>query len=193
MVEDVRVQVHTYDAEMGRTGGGVFNTTARSGSNQFHGSGFYLSRPGALVGPNFFNEIRGLPTNDQYWRNGGGGVGGPIIRGKTFFWFAGRRLPGRAVAEQHPALPDRGDAPRRLQRPDRFAGPPDRHLRPADRRCQRKRPSAVLGQHHPDQPSQPGRPVAGQRVAAARGRASTTAARTTTARTSSSRSPSRRR
>jgi hypothetical protein len=88
MLEDVRVQVHTYDAEMGRTGGGVFNTTARAGSNQFHGSAFYLSRPGALVGPNFFNEIRGLPTNDQYWRNGGGGLGGPIVRGKTFFWFA---------------------------------------------------------------------------------------------------------
>jgi hypothetical protein len=89
MVEDVRVQVHTYDAEMGRTGGGVFNTTARSGSNQFHGTGMFLSRPNALTGPNFFNEIRGIPTNAQYWRNGSGGVGGPIIRGKTFFWFAG--------------------------------------------------------------------------------------------------------
>jgi hypothetical protein len=74
---------------MGRTGGGVFNTTARSGSNQFHGSGYYQSRPTALVGPNFFNEIRGIPTEDQYWRNGGGGFGGPIIRSKTFFWAAG--------------------------------------------------------------------------------------------------------
>jgi len=89
MVEDVRVQVHTYDAEMGRTGGGVFNTTARSGSNQFHGTAFYLSRPAALVGPNFFNEIRGIPTEDAYWRNGGGGFGGPIFHGKTFFWVAG--------------------------------------------------------------------------------------------------------
>jgi hypothetical protein len=89
MVEDVRIQVHTYDAEMGRTGGGVFNTTARSGSNQWRGSGFFLTRPTALVGPNFFNEIRGLETNDQYWRNGGGGVGGPILRNKTFFFFAG--------------------------------------------------------------------------------------------------------
>jgi trimeric autotransporter adhesin len=89
MVEDVRVQVHTYDAEMGRTGGGVFNTTARSGTNQFHGSGYFQTRPTALVGPNFFNEIRGIPTNDQYWRNGGGGFGGPILRGKTFFWVAG--------------------------------------------------------------------------------------------------------
>jgi trimeric autotransporter adhesin len=89
MVEDVRVQVHTYDSEMGRTGGGVFNTSARSGSNQFHGSGFFLNRPNALVGPNFFNKIRGLETNDQYWRNAGGGFGGPIIRGRTFFWAAG--------------------------------------------------------------------------------------------------------
>ena len=30
-LEDIKVQVHTYDAEMGRTGGGVFNVTARSG------------------------------------------------------------------------------------------------------------------------------------------------------------------
>ena len=71
---------------MGRTGGGVFNTTARSGTNAFHGSGFYLTRPNALVGPNFFNKIRNIPTADQGWKNGGGGVGGPILRGKTFFW-----------------------------------------------------------------------------------------------------------
>lgn len=89
MIEDVRVQVHTYDAEMGRTGGGVFNTTARSGSNEFRGSAFFLGRPAALVGPKFFNTIRGIPTNEQYWRNAGGGFGGPIIRGKTFFWTAG--------------------------------------------------------------------------------------------------------
>ena len=89
MVEDVRVQVHTYDAEMGRTGGGVFNTSARSGSNRIHGTAFFLNRPNAWVGPNFFNEIRGIETNPQYWRNGGGGVGGPIVRNTTFFYFAG--------------------------------------------------------------------------------------------------------
>ena len=89
MVEDVRIQVHTYDAEMGRTGGGVFNTTARSGTNQFHGTGYYQSRPASMTGPNFFNEIRGLPTDDASWKNVGGGFGGPIVRGKTFFWFAG--------------------------------------------------------------------------------------------------------
>ena len=44
-VEEVKVQVHTYDSEMGRTGGGVFNVTAKSGTNNFHGSGFYQTRP----------------------------------------------------------------------------------------------------------------------------------------------------
>jgi hypothetical protein len=69
MVDDVRVQVHTYDSEMGRTGGGVFNTAAKSGSNQFRGAAYYLTRPSSMVGGNFFNEIRDLETNDQYWRN----------------------------------------------------------------------------------------------------------------------------
>ena len=32
-ISEVKIQVHTYDAEMGRSGGGVFNTTGRSGSN----------------------------------------------------------------------------------------------------------------------------------------------------------------
>jgi hypothetical protein len=124
MVEDVRVQVHTYDAEMGRTGGGVFNTTARSGSNQFHGSGFYLSRPASLVGPNFFNEIRGLPTNDAYWRNGGGGLGGPLIRGKTFFWAAGEVY--QDVQSQNDGL----HFPTRAMRNGDFSGVTDTQGRP---------------------------------------------------------------
>jgi hypothetical protein len=88
MLEDVRVQIHTYDAEMGRTGGGVFNASARSGANVFRGSGFGLLRPGGLIGQNFFLKLQGRPNPDQFWRNAGGGFGGPIIRGKTFFWIA---------------------------------------------------------------------------------------------------------
>ena len=39
------MQVHTYDAEMGRTGGGVMNMTARSGTNQWRGSGYTVHPP----------------------------------------------------------------------------------------------------------------------------------------------------
>jgi hypothetical protein len=89
MLEDVRVQVHTYDAEMGRTGGGVLNSTAKSGTNQFRGSAFFQYRPNRLIGPLFFNQIRGTKNSPQFWRDFGGGVGGPLLRGKTFFWVAG--------------------------------------------------------------------------------------------------------
>ncbi len=89
MLEDVRVQVHTYDAEMGRTGGGVLNSTAKSGSNVFRGSGFFQNRPNALIGPLFFNQIRNIENSPQFWRSFGGGFGGPLLRGKTFFWAAG--------------------------------------------------------------------------------------------------------
>ena len=92
-LEDVKVQVHTYDAEMGRTGGGVFNVTARSGTNAFHGSGFYQTRPVWGVNENFFVEKQGLSKeesglSDTYYRLWGGGIGGPIWRNRTFFWTA---------------------------------------------------------------------------------------------------------
>jgi hypothetical protein len=87
-LEDVKVQVHTYDAEMGRTGGGVFNTTLRSGTNAFHGSGFYQTRPLWAESNNYFSSKAGLPKPDNPYYLGGGGFGGPIKRGRTFFWFA---------------------------------------------------------------------------------------------------------
>ena len=88
-LDDVKVQVHTYDAEMGRTGGGVFNTTLKSGTNAFHGSGFYQTRPIALEKNNFFSEKAGLPKPINPYYLGGGGFGGPIKKDRTFFWFAG--------------------------------------------------------------------------------------------------------
>ena len=93
-VEEVKVQVHTYDSEMGRTGGGVFNVTAKSGTNNYHGSGFYQTRPVWGQSLNYFDaqdpsktkENTGL--SDAYYRLYGGGIGGPIVKDRTFFWAA---------------------------------------------------------------------------------------------------------
>src|SRR5438128_1854845 len=87
-LEDVKVQVHTYDAEMGRTGGGVFNTTLKSGSNSFHGTGFLQTRPIWAEKNNFFSQKAGIPKPNNPYYLGGGGFGGPIIKNRTFFWFA---------------------------------------------------------------------------------------------------------
>jgi hypothetical protein len=87
-LEDVKVQVHTYDVEMGRTGGGVFNTTLRTGSNEFHGTGFFQTRPIWAEKNNFFGQKAGIPKPNNPYYLGGGGVGGPIIKNRTFFWVA---------------------------------------------------------------------------------------------------------
>jgi len=99
-VEDLKVQVHTYDAEMGRTGGGVFNVTAKSGTNNYHGTGFYQTRPIWGQTNNYFSQIasdvaaakgdsvtaaKNAKPNSPYYL-GGGGFGGPIVKDRTFFW-----------------------------------------------------------------------------------------------------------
>jgi hypothetical protein len=81
-VEDVKVQVSTYDAEMGRTGGGVFNTTSKSGGNVWHGSGMYQNRPSGAKAKLFFDTT----TPETYYHLYSGSLGGPVIRDRTFFW-----------------------------------------------------------------------------------------------------------
>src|SRR5258708_683702 len=100
-LDDVKVQVHTYDAEMGRTGGGVFNTTLKSGSNSWHGTGFFQTRPVAGSANNYFSQkaLEQCAANDSNcvtlnkkqdtaWYTPGAGVAGPIVKNRTFFWFA---------------------------------------------------------------------------------------------------------
>jgi trimeric autotransporter adhesin len=88
-VQEMKVQVHTYDAEMGRTGGGVINMTAKAGANDFHGSAYGVLRPESLVEQLLIAKLQGQPNITEYWRDNGGGFGGPIVRNKTFFWSAG--------------------------------------------------------------------------------------------------------
>ena len=90
-VQDMKVQIHTYDAEMGRTGGGVMNMAAKSGGNDFHATGYGVFRPESMVSELLIPRLKGQPNTPEYWRDGGGGFGGPIVKNKTFFWFAGEK------------------------------------------------------------------------------------------------------
>jgi hypothetical protein len=53
-IQDVKVQANTYDAQVGRTGGAVFNTLLRSGSNTYHGSVFGATRQTDWLANDFF-------------------------------------------------------------------------------------------------------------------------------------------
>lgn len=85
-VGEIKVQVNTYDAEMGRTGGGVFNTTLKSGANDWHGHGLIQQRPDVWAANDFFANRDGIPRQKFFYWLWGGSFGGPIVKDKTFFW-----------------------------------------------------------------------------------------------------------
>ena len=90
-IQDAKVQVHTYDAEMGRTGGGVMNIAAKAGSNDFRGSAYGVFRPERFVNQLLIPKLQNQPNRPEQWKNGGGGAGGPIVKDHTFFWVAGEK------------------------------------------------------------------------------------------------------
>lgn len=83
--EEMKVQINTYDAEMGRTGGAVFNTIHRSGSNNWTGAALYQTRPNFGRSKTFFQSEKVPDAPYDLW---GGGLGGPIVKDKAFFYFS---------------------------------------------------------------------------------------------------------
>ncbi len=79
--------LNSVEAEYGRNSGAIVNIVTKSGTNAFHGAAFYFGRSDALDARNFFNQEPALQStfrNDQF----GGSLGGPIIKDKTFWFFA---------------------------------------------------------------------------------------------------------
>lgn len=109
-IREFQINGSNYSAEYGRAAGGVINTVTKSGSNEFHGDLFYYNRNnrnGARNPRSTRTElINGLPVvfpakpadlRQQF----GGGVGGPIIKDRLFFFFSydqqKRNFPGLSV------------------------------------------------------------------------------------------------
>jgi hypothetical protein len=85
-LQEVKLQTSLYDAATGRNGGGNFTLVGKSGTNSFRGSAYYYNQNDALMANDFFFNRAGIenPILDRH--EGGGTVGGPIIRNKTFFF-----------------------------------------------------------------------------------------------------------
>src|SRR5438552_392915 len=86
LVEEVRVIVAPADAESGR-GSGQVQMATRSGTNQFHGALFWMNSNSSMDASTWFNNFNGVGKNYQNRNQFGGGLGGPVIKNKTFFFF----------------------------------------------------------------------------------------------------------
>jgi hypothetical protein len=92
-VQEFKIDNSTFSAEYGQSSGAIVNVATRSGGSQLHGELFEFRRNNALDARNFFTFTS--PEPPPFKRNQFGvNLGGPIIRGKTFFFasYEGLRL-----------------------------------------------------------------------------------------------------
>jgi hypothetical protein len=118
-IQEVAIQTSNFSAEYGQAGGGYFNYTMKSGTNQFHGSGYdYFVNEALNAGLPFTTAGPiGSPKNDQLLRNPlrqndyGFTLGGPIRipkvyngKDKTFFFFSFEQFRQSAVTSNSFAI-----------------------------------------------------------------------------------------
>jgi hypothetical protein len=85
-VQEFKVMTNTYDSSYGRFGGGVVNTTLKSGSNTWNGDVFEYWR-NSVMDANFFqNNANGQPKGYHNQHQFGGVVGGPVRKDKDFIF-----------------------------------------------------------------------------------------------------------
>jgi hypothetical protein len=113
-LEEFRATTSTYSAEYGRTPGGQFSFTTRSGTNDWHGSAYDYLRNDAMDANNWFNDYYSYPKEKERQNDFGGTLGGPILipdiyngKNKTFFFasYEGLRLVSPQAATPT-AVPD---------------------------------------------------------------------------------------
>ena len=75
---EFKVQTSIYDAQYGRTGGGVVNVVLKSGTNQFHGNFYGYYRDEKLNANTFDANRGGTAKAGLYWNQPGLTVDGPV-------------------------------------------------------------------------------------------------------------------
>ncbi len=81
-IEEMTIETSNPTAEYGTFGGAVINLTTKSGTNAVHGQGFEYLRDVDLNSRDAFALVKAPYKANQF----GGGIGGPIIKDKLFFF-----------------------------------------------------------------------------------------------------------
>lgn len=113
-IQEFKVQSSNSSAEFGRSAGGQINVALKSGGDHFHGSAFEFLRNRNLDAKNYFDLPSCSPASspgtcapippfdrDQF----GGSIGGPIRKGKTFFFAADEELSQRQAITRQASVP----------------------------------------------------------------------------------------
>ena len=171
-LEDVKVMTSNYQAEYGRSGGGVVALTTRGGTNEYHGGLRYFKRDDRLNANTFFNNARGgddagFPRPPYRFNYYGWDFGGPVPIEKSgahkVFFFAAQEYYDQLVPQttsNNIRVPTAAERGRRLLTDRGRYRPRDPDHRSAHR-------SAVPRQSHPGRPVVRAGPGGAEHVSAA--------------------------
>lgn len=88
-VAEVQVIRNAYDAQYGRSGGGVVSMVTKGGGSRFHGTAFDFLRNSTLDANTWANNRNGNPKPIFQRNQFGGNFSGPIWNSKKLFFFGG--------------------------------------------------------------------------------------------------------
>jgi hypothetical protein len=86
-IQEFKVLNNGYSAEYGSNGGTVISMITKSGTNEFHGTGFYFTRRPWMDANSWFGNQAGEPRAVYKREEYGSSIGGPIVKKKAFFFF----------------------------------------------------------------------------------------------------------
>lgn len=81
-IKEFQVVTNRFDAEYGGALEAALNVVTKSGSNDYHGTGYGFFRADPLRARNYFETVK-APFDQQ---RAGGTFGGPLVQDKTFFF-----------------------------------------------------------------------------------------------------------
>ncbi len=87
-ISEFKISRSNYSPEFGRSASGQINVITRSGTGGFHGGLYEFFRNDVLNANKSFNNHFALPRAVLRYNDFGGTVGGPILKGKTYFFFS---------------------------------------------------------------------------------------------------------
>jgi TonB dependent receptor len=92
-IQEFQVNTSNYSAEYGRAAGGVVNAVTKGGTNQIHGEAFWYDRNSdwGAINPFQTHLVNGVPTPflpEDKRHQFGGGIGGPLIKDRLFWFFS---------------------------------------------------------------------------------------------------------
>lgn len=109
-IDEFKMITDPYSTEYGRSPGAAIIVATKSGTDQFHGTGWEFVRNDKFDATDFFTNLAGAQKAEYRQNQFGGNIGGPIKKDRAFFFFnyeGTRRVQGSPILTSIPTASER--------------------------------------------------------------------------------------